>query len=383
MSVRRPQLHPWLDDRVLLIAYRWLSWGVVGSWLLVTQQIMGIQGLVLLIAGGLNLLLTIFARPYLSFVQRNPAWLAIDIIVMVVILIQSGGWQSPFLPYAYASLIAPGLLLRWGGGLMAGLTFVTMDQAALMMAGTPASERLSGNPIDLLLLGASIIAPPLIGSAIPALVERVRDLVARRTRQRPAELLRPEPLRPEPPRPEPPRSDLIRRESDRAKRPPTDLMLATQLTRTRTTEHGVEELRREMFVPLAAADAELSSALNELSVRFTHNTHIAARVTLLGRSQSVNRVHRELLIRLSQEALLNIRQHASARHVTITLRYDAFSVALLVQDDGVGLLDGTYERPGLHALRAMQYRLSEFGGRLDVFETEGGGVTVRATMPLE
>jgi signal transduction histidine kinase len=47
------------------------------------------------------------------------------------------------------------------------------------------------------------------------------------------------------------------------------------------------------------------------------------------------------------------------------------------------LLDGTHERPGLHALRAMQYRLAEFGGRLDVFETEGGGVTVRATMPLE
>jgi signal transduction histidine kinase len=31
----------------------------------------------------------------------------------------------------------------------------------------------------------------------------------------------------------------------------------------------------------------------------------------------------------------------------------------------------------------MHYRLAELGGRLDVFETEGGGVTVRATMPLE
>jgi signal transduction histidine kinase len=31
----------------------------------------------------------------------------------------------------------------------------------------------------------------------------------------------------------------------------------------------------------------------------------------------------------------------------------------------------------------MRYRVSEFGGRLDIFETEGGGVTVRTTMPLE
>ena len=49
----------------------------------------------------------------------------------------------------------------------------------------------------------------------------------------------------------------------------------------------------------------------------------------------------------------------------------------------VSVVIATHERPGLHALRAMQYRLAEFGGRLDVFETEGGGVTVRATMPLE
>ena len=59
------------------------------------------------------------------------------------------------------------------------------------------------------------------------------------------------------------------------------------------------------------------------------------------------------------------------------------SVALLIQDNGVGLVDGTFHRPGLHSLRAMQYRIAEFGGGLEVFETEGGGVTVRAAMPLE
>ncbi|MFN8568405.1 MAG: hypothetical protein U0Z44_13015 [Kouleothrix sp.] len=94
-------------------------------------------------------------------------------------------------------------------------------------------------------------------------------------------------------------------------------------------------------------------------------------------------MHCMLLVRLTQEALLNIQQHAHAGTARLTLRYDAGSVVLLIQDDGVGLLDGTHERPGLHALRAMHYRLSEFGGRLDVFETEGGGVTVRATLPLE
>jgi len=123
--------------------------------------------------------------------------------------------------------------------------------------------------------------------------------------------------------------------------------------------------------------------LDLLVLRFGQHTGVSARVTLLGRTRVVSPIHRGLLVRLAQESLLNVQQHAHAGSAMLTVRYDASSVALLIQDDGVGLLDGTHERPGLHALRAMQYRLTEFGGRLDVFETEGGGVTVRATMPLE
>jgi signal transduction histidine kinase len=67
----------------------------------------------------------------------------------------------------------------------------------------------------------------------------------------------------------------------------------------------------------------------------------------------------------------------------VWLRFVGWWVGVVIVVVGVGLVVGCVERPGLHALRAMQYRLAEFGGRLDVFETEGGGVTVRATMPLE
>jgi signal transduction histidine kinase len=136
-------------------------------------------------------------------------------------------------------------------------------------------------------------------------------------------------------------------------------------------------------MPLNAPDMELSAALDALATRFGKHTGMPIQVTFLGRTRSVHPLHRDLLVRLAQESLLNVQQHAHADAALLTLRYDATSVALMIQDNGVGLLDGTHERPGLRALRAMQYRLSEFGGRLDVFETEGGGVTVRATMPLD
>ena len=164
---------------------------------------------------------------------------------------------------------------------------------------------------------------------------------------------------------------------------PDDAPLAVQATKIRATEPSVEDLRRVIFTPLPSMDMDLAPALDLLALRFGQHTGVSARVTLLGRTRVVSPIHRGLLVRLAQESLLNVQQHGHAGSATLTVRYDASSVALLIQDDGVGLLDGTHERPGLHALRAMQYRMAEFGGRLDVFETEGGGVTVRATMPLE
>jgi signal transduction histidine kinase len=90
-----------------------------------------------------------------------------------------------------------------------------------------------------------------------------------------------------------------------------------------------------------------------------------------------------MLLRVAQEALLNIAQHSHAHHVLITIAFEPRALTLAIEDDGVGLLDGTYERPGMHALRALRYRLSELDGHLAVFESEIGGVTVRATLPME
>jgi hypothetical protein len=88
------------------------------------------------------------------------------------------------------------------------------------------------------------------------------------------------------------------------------------------------------------------------------------------------------LVKLAREALHNVRQHAQAHTATMTLAYAPGRVELSVRDDGVGLLDGTYERPGLHALRALHYRLAEMDGRLDVFEPHDGGLVVRGSLPL-
>jgi two-component sensor histidine kinase len=389
LSGIRQNPSPWLADHVVFFVYRWLA-VALAALLLVWIKWQVAYGWALLVAILLNIPAMLFAQRYVRVARRTPAVMALDIFVMVLLLhivrLSSGsgalsGTSGAFVPYAYGSLVLPGLLFGWRGGLMAGLAFVTMDRAALWSVRLPPAMT----ALDWADLALMMVAPPIFGSALPVLVDLLRRISARRGQRRAQQrslLLSEQPHRD-------PRSGTfgfaaLDRDAEPTRQDePLQAPLAMQATRVRAVEPSVEDLRRLLFAPFPSPDLDLAAALDLLALRFGQQTGATSRVVTLGRARRLHPAHRSVLVRLAQEALLNVQQHAHTASAVCTLRYDAASVVLLVQDDGVGLLDGTYERPGLHALRAMHYRLAELGGRLDVFETEGGGVTVRATMPLE
>jgi len=387
LSGIRPTPKAWLADHVVFFVYRWLAWALaVLPWFLWAPS--SAYGWVLLATGLLNILATLFAQKYIRVARRTPALMVLDIFSLVLVLhlvrTSPGGFDNGglFVPYAYGSLVLPSLLFGWRGGIMAGLAFVTLDRAALWSVNMPAADMTTRAWVNLALM---MIVPPIFGSVFPLLIDLLRWAMARREQsytQRRVPIAGANPRRDLPA--DTMRFTALNRDADRRRpdeRPQEPLAL--QATRVRAVEPSVEDLRRVLFAPLPAPDLAFPELLELLTVRFGQHTGAATRVVTLGRARQLAPGHRSVLVRLMQEALLNVQQHAHAGGVVLTLRYDASSVALLIQDDGVGLLDGTHERPGLHALRALQYRLAEFSGRLDVFETEGGGVTVRATMPLE
>lgn len=384
MGSSRHNSNPWLADHVIFFGYRWLSWTATAMLLLALGSLPE-YAVLLVTASVLNLLLTLLAERYVRLARHNPVLLSLDILYAVLVLLARGGWNSPFIFYAYSSLVLPALLFGWRGGLMSGLSFAGVGAAALWAAGTGGGDQLlQGGLRAWAGLALVLAAPPIFGMLVPTAVEVLRRVAERSEQQA---------RRRAPPfsdqitsnlRADPLGFALLVRDSEQGRaRTAKEASLAAQATRIRAAEPSVEDLRRIVFAPLPAPEVELSAALEELVRRFRQHTGAAARVTLLGRTRLVHPMHRGILIRLAQEALLNIQQHAHASSAVLTLRYDAALIALLIQDDGVGLLDGTHERPGLHALRALRYRLAELDGRLDVFETEGGGVTVRATIPLE
>lgn len=78
-----------------------------------------------------------------------------------------------------------------------------------------------------------------------------------------------------------------------------------------------------------------------------------------------------------QEALTNVRRHADARAVDVSVRADADAVAIVVRDDGQGTaapVDGL----GLHAMRA---RIGRLGGSVDFTSAARAGSTLTLRVP--
>jgi two-component system NarL family sensor kinase len=143
----------------------------------------------------------------------------------------------------------------------------------------------------------------------------------------------------------------------------------------------IEELRIALYAPMVIEHDAVQLA-SELADNFERHAMIATRVVVLGRPVPVTTFPLTLLRRIMIESLLNVEQHAQANSVTVMLRYDQRTLTCVIQDDGVGLPETGIQRAGMHSLQALMYQASEHDGRLEVFNNQSNGVSVRLFMPL-
>lgn len=92
------------------------------------------------------------------------------------------------------------------------------------------------------------------------------------------------------------------------------------------------------------------------------------------------------LFTVAQEALSNVRRHASATTVIVTVQVTQTQAVLVVQDNGIGLplqeLQ-SYRNNTLHlGLKGMHHRIKELGGQFTLVNGEESGLIVKAVVPL-
>jgi signal transduction histidine kinase len=157
----------------------------------------------------------------------------------------------------------------------------------------------------------------------------------------------------------------------------------------RTARASLAEARRVVSAlrPEALEDATLASALDSLVRDFGAETGIAAGSTVNGEPRELEPAAEATLLRVAQEALANVRKHAGASKVALTLSYLDDSIRLDVRDDGLGFEPESAgrARDGRHAggfgLTSMRDRLESHGGMLTIESAAGEGTTIVAALP--
>jgi signal transduction histidine kinase len=154
----------------------------------------------------------------------------------------------------------------------------------------------------------------------------------------------------------------------------------------RTAREGLRDVRRLVWDlrPEALAQGTLGEALGRLAAQLEDETGVAARTVITGEVGDTAPQIEGALLRVAQEALANVRRHADAHEVTVTLSYLDDVVALDVQDDGRGFDPPMLAAPnpgGGLGLTAMRERVEALGGTLIVESAPREGVTVAVQLP--
>lgn len=129
---------------------------------------------------------------------------------------------------------------------------------------------------------------------------------------------------------------------------------------------------------------QLTVRLAEYATDFSHQTGVETRFTATPANVTCDPPIAVQLLRITQEALTNVRKHAQASHVDIRLSARPNEIELRVTDDGQGfpnMPDATraFRR---HGLASMRERAESLAGTLTI-ATGGQGTRVTATIPLQ
>ena len=93
---------------------------------------------------------------------------------------------------------------------------------------------------------------------------------------------------------------------------------------------------------------------------------------------------RTQLYRIAQETIANVRKHANARLVDVSLQPKGSGVVMRIHDDGRGFDVGSVEpMPGHLGFSAMRERAEMAGGVWDIESSPGQGTTVEFWLPFE
>ena len=134
--------------------------------------------------------------------------------------------------------------------------------------------------------------------------------------------------------------------------------------------------------PMALDDVGLSAALLDTVARFEHETRVETSLRVFGKPDLHAPEVQLVILRATEEGLLNVRKHAGASRVRVIVRADDRGIRLSIDDDGVGWRpDGPARQGRGLGLAYLRDRVAGFGGGVHAERSRLGGARLTVEIP--
>lgn len=145
---------------------------------------------------------------------------------------------------------------------------------------------------------------------------------------------------------------------------------------------GLNEIRRIVWdmQPEQFEKASLVEAVEELAARWSTENNIQVKMKVTGNPRPLTSSAETALLRISQEAMHNIKKHAQAKNVNITFSFMEDIFVMDIADDGLGFEPSKIKNG--FGMKTMRDRAEELSGTLTIESEQGTGTAIAVSIPI-
>jgi PAS domain S-box-containing protein len=145
---------------------------------------------------------------------------------------------------------------------------------------------------------------------------------------------------------------------------------------------GITEARRSVWsiYPDSEGDADLAQKLTDCLNNMTGSTDLQTQIEISGELYPLSGFLGTNLLRIGQEAIINVLKHAQAKQLSINLTYMPTQISLCIKDNGCGF-NPQIQTEGF-GLISISERTDRLGGQLRIMTQPGQGTEIFVQVPL-
>lgn len=155
-----------------------------------------------------------------------------------------------------------------------------------------------------------------------------------------------------------------------------------------SVRNTLQDVRKIIFDlrPMALDDLGFVPAIRRYIADFEEKNLIPVKLSINGQEQRFHGALEIALFRLIQESLNNVKKHAKATEVTVSVKIETDYIKVAVKDNGKGFeidkISDNHHRDSF-GLISMQERVELLGGEWDIKSAPGKGTNINFLVPIK